>query len=78
MSQLITKNTQLFEQISQLIEQARQYVQRNVDTIMVQTYWEIGRLIIEDEQEGKSRAEYGKAQFQQLSEQSSKAFWPRI
>lgn len=31
-----------------------------VDTAMVQTYWQIGRLIVEDEQQGKARAEYGK------------------
>lgn len=34
---------------------------------MVQAYWHIRRLIVEDEQQGKSRAEYGKAQLQQLS-----------
>ncbi len=74
MSQSLTANEHLFEQISQLIEQARQYVQRNINTIMVQTYWEIGRLIVENEQKGKSRAEYGKAQLQQLSEHLTKRF----
>ncbi|AYF33440.1 DUF1016 domain-containing protein [Vreelandella alkaliphila] len=36
---------------------------------MVQSYWEIGRLIVEHEQQGNSRAEYGKQQLQQLSQQ---------
>ncbi|MGO2008567.1 MAG: DUF1016 N-terminal domain-containing protein [Vreelandella alkaliphila] len=36
---------------------------------MVQSYWEIGRLIVEHEQQGSSRAEYGKQQLQQLSQQ---------
>ena len=36
---------------------------------MVQSYWEIGRLIVEHEQQGSSRAEYGKQQLQQLSHQ---------
>lgn len=35
---------------------------------MVQSYWEIGRLIVEEEQQGASRAAYGKQQLQILSE----------
>ncbi len=34
---------------------------------MVETYWQIGRLIVEDEQNGQLRAEYGKQQLEQLS-----------
>ncbi|WP_233437256.1 PDDEXK nuclease domain-containing protein [Vreelandella alkaliphila] len=40
-----------------------------MNTAMVQSYWEIGRLIVEHEQQGNSRAEYGKQQLQQLSQQ---------
>lgn len=58
----------LFQSISQLIQQARQQVQRNVNSVMVQSYWHIGRLIIEHEQQGETRAAYGKQQLQQLSE----------
>lgn len=36
---------------------------------MVATYWDMGRLIVEDEQQGKGRAEYGKKLLQVLSEQ---------
>lgn len=57
----------LFNQISQLIQQARQKLQRSVNTVMVQTYWQIGRLIIEHEQQGESRAAYGKQQLELLS-----------
>lgn len=57
----------LFNQISQLIQQARQQLQRSVNTVMVQTYWQIGRLIIEHEQRGESRAAYGKQQLELLS-----------
>ena len=57
----------LFGRICSLIEQARQQVSRNINTVMVQTYWEIGRLIVEDEQQGKTRAAYGKQQLEQLS-----------
>jgi predicted nuclease of restriction endonuclease-like (RecB) superfamily len=41
---------------------------------MVQAYWHIGRLIVEDEQQGQQRATYGKQQLQQLSEQLTREF----
>jgi len=72
-SKLLNRNF-LVEQISELIEQARQQIQRNVNSVVVQTYWQIGYLIVEDEQQGKARAEYGKAQLQQLSEQLTERF----
>ncbi|MGP9642429.1 DUF1016 N-terminal domain-containing protein [Halomonas sp. AOP30-A1-24] len=59
----------LISAITQQIEQARGQVRQAVNTAMVQSYWEIGRLIIEHEQQGNSRAEYGKQQLQQLSKQ---------
>lgn len=59
----------LVSAIAQQIEQARGQVRQAVNTAMVQSYWEIGRLIIEHEQQGSSRAEYGKQQLQQLSHQ---------
>lgn len=57
----------LVSAIAQQIEQARGQVRQAVNTAMVQSYWEIGRLIVEHEQQGNSRAEYGKQQLQQLS-----------
>lgn len=59
----------LVSAIAQQIEQARGQVRQAVNTAMVQSYWEIGRLIVEHEQQGSSRAEYGKQQLQQLSHQ---------
>ncbi len=66
--------TDLFGSICSLIEQADQQVHRNINTIMVQTYWEIGRLIVEDEQQGKTRATYGKQQLEQLSSRLTEVF----
>ena len=51
----------LFSQIIPIVEAARGEVQRSVNTAMVQTYWHIGRLIVEHEQGGEHRATYGKA-----------------
>jgi len=65
---------QLLSAIRQIIEQARQWVHQTVNSEMVQAYWHIGRLIVEDEQQGQQRAAYGKQQLQQLSEQLTREF----
>ena len=67
-------NAQLFAQISDIIEQSRLAVKHTVNTVMVQSYWQIGRLIVEFEQNGNARAEYGKAQLQTLSVQLTEKF----
>lgn len=64
-----TAFSRLVSAIAQQIEQARGQVRQAVNMAMVQSYWEIGRLIVEHEQQGNSRAEYGKQQLQQLSHQ---------
>ena len=55
--------------ITTQIEQVRSQVRQAVNSAMVASYWQIGRLIVEHEQQGHSRAEYGKQQLQQLSQQ---------
>jgi len=57
----------LFQDIADVIKQARQQVRQAVNTAMVQSYWQIGHLIVEHEQQGQQRAAYGKQQLQQLS-----------
>ena len=57
----------LLDRVSTLIEEARRKAVKQVNTIIVQTYWEIGRLIVEDEQKGEERAEYGTALIVELS-----------
>ena len=61
------KNNQLFSNIAKLIEIARKKVVTTVNLAMVHTYFEIGRMIVEDEQQGKERAEYGKSVLKDLS-----------
>jgi len=67
-------NHQLLSDIRHIIEQARQRVYQTVNSEMVQAYWHIGRLIVEDEQQGQQRAAYGKQQLQQLSDQLTREF----
>lgn len=50
---------QLAKNIGELILQARRETARAVNAILTVTYWEIGRRIVEFEQQGKRRAEYG-------------------
>jgi len=56
-----------FEGLAQLIESARTHVGRTADLTMCVTYFEIGRMIVEEEQGGKARAEYGKKLLANLS-----------
>ena len=64
----------LFTRVAELIEQSRKYVAKAVNTAMVATYYEIGRYIIEDEQQGKARAEYGKRVLPELSQRLTEQF----
>ena len=64
----------LYGQIANLLQQARQQVKKTINHQMVSTYWDIGRLIVEHEQQGQARAEYGKQQLQQLSKRLTDEF----
>ena len=64
----------VFDNIKQLMDQARNRVSREVNTILVQTYWEIGRLIVENEQGKIERAEYGKKLIADLSKRLTKEY----
>lgn len=64
----------LYIAIASVIQQARQQVKQAINQQMVQVYWHIGRLIVEQEQQGLERAEYGKQQLNQLSKQLQNDF----
>lgn len=57
----------LFRKIADLIERSRERVAVTANTAMVYTYFEIGRMIIDEEQHGENRAEYGKKVLNELS-----------
>jgi len=58
--QELSKNENIFySEISELLKQARNTAYKTVNTIMVQTYWQIGKRIVEQEQNGQNRANYG-------------------
>ena len=64
----------VYNNIKQLMDQARNRVSREVNTILVQTYWEIGRFIVENEQGNIERAEYGKKLIADLSKRLTKEY----
>ena len=64
----------LFGRIVDILEEARSHVARTVNSAMVVAYWLIGREIIEEEQKGQKRADYGKALLQDLSRRLSKRY----
>ncbi|MBA3013955.1 MAG: DUF1016 family protein [Proteobacteria bacterium] len=57
----------MLSDLAGLLEQSRRSSMRAVNTIMIATYWEIGRRIVEYEQGGEVRAEYGSALLKRLS-----------
>jgi predicted nuclease of restriction endonuclease-like (RecB) superfamily len=65
---------ELFQTIKDIIIQARQQVYRMVNTSLLNTYWQIGRLIIEEEQGGSARADYGKNTLKYLAQQLTDEF----
>lgn len=67
-------DTKFYSQIVELLQSARNKVVQTVNHTMVHTYFEIGRLIVEEEQEGKDRAEYGKQILSGLSKALTKEF----
>ena len=66
--------TGFYQNIRQLIEQARRKVALSVNFLMIETYWNIGRIIVEEEQNGASRAAYGEKLLERLAEQLTVEF----
>ncbi len=67
-------NFNLIKDIKGIIDESKKLVVRNVNTIMLQTYWNIGRRIVEEEQNGFVRAEYGSALLKELSKELTKDY----
>lgn len=72
MNDLTTNN--IYKNISELLTKARTSVQKTVNSTMTYTYFEIGRMIVEEEQKGKDRAKYGKELIKNISSKLSDEF----
>ncbi len=63
-----------YERIRTILSDARLQAYRAINTAMVAAYWEIGRVIVEQEQRGQQRAEYGQAILEELSSRLKSEF----
>lgn len=72
--EIIVNTENLYNRISKLLKISREKTIRAINTTMVTTYFEIGRLIVEEEQNGKDRATYGKEILKNLSIKLTKEF----
>ncbi|SDI85108.1 PDDEXK nuclease domain-containing protein [Mucilaginibacter gossypii] len=61
-------NDKLFRSVRELIEKSRSEIVRNVNTVMVYTYYHIGEMIVNEEQAGSQRAAYAETIVKDLSE----------
>lgn len=68
------QNKVLFQEVVALVKNAQQQVIRTINSTMVYTYFEIGKMIVEEEQNGKERAAYGKQVLKELSKELTKEF----
>lgn len=66
--------SEFVSRVVDLLEKARRQSARSVNAVMTAAYWEIGRRIIEQEQSGKKRAQYGKALLRHLAEALTSRF----
>ncbi len=62
------------QDIRRILRQARQQAYAAVNAAMVEAYWNIGRRIVEEEQKGSARAQYGKGLVKELSQQLTGEF----
>ena len=61
------ENDTLYSQVKSILEDARKSAYRAVNFTMVLAYWEIGRIIVEQEQSGEAKATYGQGLLKELS-----------
>ncbi|MGO4772153.1 YhcG family protein [Flavobacterium sp. W22_SRS_FK3] len=71
---MVINQALLFSEIKEIILQSRQRVFRIANSALLETYWQIGKLIVEDDQQGKERADYGKSILKNLANQLTLEF----
>ena len=69
MANQLTPNNPLVQEIRELVKNARTTVAQQVNTQLLSTYWQIGRAIVEYEQQSQHRAEYGKQTLKELAKE---------
>jgi hypothetical protein len=68
------QNNSIYQSIKNIITLSRQRVYRMANSALLETYWQIGKIIVEDEQQGYTKAQYGKATLKNLAQQLTLEF----
>ncbi|MBU1668468.1 DUF1016 family protein [bacterium] len=68
------QTTNIYQTIKTILQTARNNAYKQVNFIMVEAYWNIGKQIVEEEQKGEDRAKYGSYLIKELSKQLSDEF----
>ena len=74
MENQLTPNNSMILEIRELLENARKNVAQQVNTQLLTTYWNIGRILGEYEQQNQIRADYGKQTLRELSKELTREF----
>ena len=69
------ESNMVYLQIKELMENARKQISVKINNILVQTYWKIGKIIIEDEQKNNERAEIREKTFKRIVKKIDKRIW---
>lgn len=66
--------TQFIDEVKQIVQQARKQAYSAINSAMVEAYWKLGKRIVEEEQQGQVRADYGKQLLKSLSKVLTEEF----
>lgn len=72
--QIVVDGTNFINEIKQIVVQARKKAYTAINSAMVEAYWQMGKRIIEEEMQGKERADYGTELLKELSKELTKEF----
>lgn len=73
-SETVELRSEFYQSVSEVVRTARGQVYRAINAAMVDAYWHVGRMIVEEEQQGKERAEYGARLIANLSVRLTREF----
>ena len=74
MNENVDKTSTLLNEIRQIIDAGLRLSYQQVNSVLLKTYWQVGRRIVEEEQHGKARAEYGAKLIDYLAKELSREY----
>jgi len=74
MNDITLSDSKFVDEVKQIITDGRKQAYNSINAVMIETYWNIGKRIVEQEQNGKNRAEYGKQIIKVLADELTVSF----